>query len=223
MRSELRTNEAKLNALQSDVLSRRASRQAMLDQRRFAAIENIWAITLKYAIFRPAALAFTLLKLEAISKAAVINPGLREVVSLMKGGGHRDKFMEFSAESERPFLPESIWALFSAYSTVLFYAFIRLDVISMGIEESENFFSDDKVIALVKTVLPARAEYLDQSGIVGVAHLVDEMYQKLLAALKVALDGALSDQEGAEQSAAILRHVASISKSISDVEASGRA
>ena len=72
-------------------------------------------------------------------------------------------------------------------------------------------------------MLPARAEYLDQSGIVGVAHLVDEMYQKLLAALKVALDGALSDQEGVEQSAAILRHVASISKSISDVEASGRA
>lgn len=136
----------------------------------------------------------------------------------MKGGDLKEKLAEVSGDSERPFLSEEVWAIFAAYRSVLVFCYARIEVLAAGLEDSEQMFSNDKIVDLVKTVLPTHVAFLDQYGIVGVAHTVDTLQERLLVALRQSLSGIAMDKEGVEQAARILDLVGEVESALAQQE-----
>jgi hypothetical protein len=212
LKSDLRLKETSIAALQNNVLSGRANRQAMLEKRKIEAIDEIWAATLRLARFNMAALAAQTLKLDEIAEAAPKNPGLRDMIKVMSGGDLMKELAEVGGESERPFLSLKAWALFSAYKTTLMFFYLRMHMIATGLEGTNNLLKNDSLLNMVRTALPGYESYLEQYGLNGVPFLVDNLRDALLESLRASLDSSEADHENAAQTAKLLKLVEDVNK-----------
>jgi len=218
LRSDLRVKEGKISALQNNVLSGRAGRQAILDKRRIEAIERLWQAALQLGKFKGAAITLSMLKLDAVSKAVATESNVRQFLDATKGAAGIDELRAIRCETERLFVGEEVWSRYLAYQTVLSYCFMRLHALSMGVEDSERLFATEKVIALVKAVLPAQSAFIDDHGITGVSMLVDQLEMHLLEGLRHALDGREADAQDIVRTNAIIRLVHEADRAIEKAE-----
>jgi len=159
----------------------------------------------------------SLLKLDNVSARAVNEPKMREFLALANASEFEKQIAEIRAYEERPFVSDSVWALFSAYLAIIVSGYALLKMMEIGVENAPKMMNTEHVAALIKTVLPHQSEKVDRLGIGGGFYFLDEIETKLLAELKAMLDGAQHDSMTVNQSADILKHVAKVSGDFTNV------
>jgi hypothetical protein len=206
LQSELRTKEAQINALQTGALSGLVNRQSKMYEKQIEAIEQIWEAKSQLSKGVYLVNTMAIVKFDASSKESVKNPQMSAMFETIGGDLKITDFNLESAKKCRPFISDLAWAYYSAYQTIIFLAFTKMDVIRKGIDNPEQFFSFKGGDSLLKSVLPSYSELIEQD-VDGSHHayFLDEIEKLLLLELKNIQSGSKSDIENTQRAAAILK------------------
>lgn len=206
-RNELQLKENQMNALREGALAGRSHRQAIIAQRKIDALDTIWQKFKRLAALKFMSEMFAKLNLEEIEKKAPKDPKIRQFVDALSGNDPLETLKEISATNEQIYVPDIVWAIYSAYSSILTTCYIHMKALSLGVNEAGSFIKWDLVANLAKAVLPHQTEFIDKFGPSGLPHLLDEIEQLMVSEVRKALEGKDSDEEAIKQSAEIMQKV----------------
>jgi hypothetical protein len=202
LRNDLRAKEEKINALRQGALANAAKRREALDKRKLEAVDKLWSATIALGQLKIASKYMQVVNFEESAKAAPKDPKVRQLFELL--GKHIDisKIQPVTASTERPYLSNKAWALFSAYQAILLYAVFQMKLLEFG--EDKNILDHKNVGELVQAALPHQSSFLEQHGVSACHFLVDELEQKLLDELKANLNETAPSEEDIRNAAQIL-------------------
>jgi hypothetical protein len=202
-KSELRDNEAEIATLRNTVLAGSASRQALLDKRRFEAVEKVWTAVNDLAQLKYISSTMAILNFKAIAKEAT-DPRTQRFLSIIGAGAPGLDKIKNVARDERPFLPELAWAYFNAYTTILYASLGRYKVLSAGVDEPEKYLSFDALQKILKAALPHHTNWIDENDPGAYHYLLDEIESNILTELRKILEGKEADQATAARAKDIM-------------------
>lgn len=211
-KAALRTKEVELAALRDGILTGRAQRQALLDQRRVAAVDGLWKGFMALAPFFGISAYMAVIKFEAAAEEAARNPAIRDMFTTLQKAVAGDpdallKKLDAQAKEQQPFVSPLAWAYYSAYQSIVLHAFIRAKVLQIGLENPGQFFREEPIKKVLKAALPHQSEYIDMYGASGYHYLLEELEKNLLAELQRMLTGADQDAAGVAQATRIMEMV----------------
>jgi hypothetical protein len=124
-KSELRDREAEIAALRNAVLAGSAGRQALLDKRRFEAVEKVWIAVNDLAQLKGLSATMAILRYDAIARESG-DPKMQQFLSVIGAAAPTDfNKLKNVARDEQPFLTELAWAYFNAYRSILYMNLAR--------------------------------------------------------------------------------------------------
>ena len=124
------------------------------------------------------------------------------------------------ANSERPFVPESVWVLFSAYQGILLHSVMVIKMLALG--SAEYFKGGDTLKPKMLAALPELKDYIEKYGNSGYYHLLEILERKLLTALRKLLGGEDGDNLALVRSVEIRTAVEALVYGSTDIPASIR-
>jgi hypothetical protein len=195
-KSDLRDKEAEISTLRTNILSGSAARQALLDKRRFEAVEKVWANVNDLVQLKSFAALISVLNYKAIARE-VRDPKMQEFLGIMGSAAPDIRQLKNVAQDERPFLPELAWAYFTAYSTILYGVHARFMLLRTGMENPENLLSKEGMHKILKAALPHQSKFIDENEPEQYEYLLEEIESCLLAELRKILEGKEADQAAA--------------------------
>ena len=210
-KSDLRNKEDEISTLRNSVLSGSASRQALLDKRRFEAVEKVWTNVNDLSPLKAFAAQMSVLKYKAIAKETH-DPRMQQVLATIGSAAPDIEQLKSVARDERPFLPELAWAYFTAYRTVLYGVYGRFMILRTGLENPEQYLSKEGIQKILKTALPYRSEFIDEKEPEQYYVLLDEIENYLLMELRKILEGKDVDQASATRAREIMDAVNGVEK-----------
>lgn len=212
LRADIRRSEEELNALRSGALANLTVRQAELGRRRLQALEAVWSSVVDMGKLRWGVRMAQIMKFDALLEATKGTGSqalkLREFIGTVAGPSGDLKTLTdlVGADKERPFLPPLVWAVYSAYRTIMYWPPVVFAAIKAGAGK-EVISPPDEMMKMLKEVLPHQAAYIDQWRENSFAYLVDELEMKLLSLIKDAVEKPDDDREQIEQAENILKAV----------------
>jgi hypothetical protein len=183
VKSDLRDKEDEISTLRKSVLSGSAGRQALLDKRRFEAVEKVWTNVNELARLKGFSAMMALLNYKAVAKEAH-DPRMQQVLTVIDAGAPDVENLPNVAKNERPFLPELAWAYFTAYSTILYGIYARYMMLKTGLEDPEQFLSKEAAQKILKAALPHHSKFIDENEPEAYYYLVEELENLLLIELR---------------------------------------
>ncbi len=191
LKADLREKELALNALRASILSGSAGRQNLLDKRRFEAVEKVWTEVNELGQFLPLAKFMGTLNVKEIAAASGKSPDVQKFMDAVgKLGNPPDlKDWKSAARDERPFLTEHAWLLLSAYRAILFGCYTVFSILRTGVDEPLRFMNVDGVRPILREALPEFRKFIDDHGLETYHLLLEELQARLLAELRMMLDG----------------------------------
>jgi hypothetical protein len=207
-KADLRAKESEINLLRTTVLTGSAQRQALLDKRRFEAVEKIWTNVNDLASLKSLSMTMSFMKFEAISKEAD-DPRMQKVLAVFGASAPEPKDIKYLARDERPFVPDLTWAYFSAYTTILYSAYTRFNVLKIGMKDAHKYLTTEPIKKILKAALPHQTEFIEKYEPESYYHLLEELEEKLLKDLRDVLDGKTADQQAATRAKEIFAAVES--------------
>jgi len=192
-KSELRDREAEIAALRNTLLAGSGARQALLDKRRFDAVEKVWTSVNELAQLKVLASSMANLNFSEVAKR-INDPKIRDFVKAIGSVAPDLKSIKNPARDERPFLPELAWAYYQAYNAILHSSYAHYSVLNAGVPEPEKLLSTAATKKMLKAVLPHRSEFVDSQEPETYYYLLDEIEGLLLAELRNILEGRHADQ-----------------------------
>lgn len=211
-KSDLRAKELEIATLQTGALHGRASRKAMTDKRRLEAVDQLWLAVTKLSRMTQPAMTASMLKFDAVAEKAAKDQKMRDFLQMSGLDGFEEKMADVQIEELRIHLPDFVWALYSAYSTIIIGGYFELKILSMGLDNPGGLLSQDGAATLLKSVLPNRSDYIDSTGRSGHFHLLNEIKEKILSELKSIIDGSTDDHENVSRAAEIMKQVTTVSQ-----------
>lgn len=193
LKSELRNKEAEIAALRSSVLAGSAGRQALLDKRRFEAVEKVWTAVNDLAQLKALSASMAVLNFKAVAKEAS-NPKLQQFLTVIGAAAPDIQKLRNVARDERPFLPEIAWAYFSAYTAILYGQFARFNVLKVGLDDADRYLTNEATRKILIAALPHQAEFIEENEPETYHFLLEEIENLLLAELRKILEGKSADQ-----------------------------
>jgi hypothetical protein len=198
VRAEIRSSEAHLQAVRSTALAALTNSQTGLNERRFKAIEDLWAATMSYKAGSTVVKVVGKLKLDKLSKP---DASIQKLVSMFEpfqqafvtGGADAKK-----AESARPFVSPMAWALFTAYNSIVLQAVLQFNALKNG-DDPMKFVNTARTLELVKTALPEFAELLEEHREAAYPELLPDIEERLLSELRATAGGREWDQQNVER------------------------
>jgi len=106
------------------------------------------------------------------------------------------------------------WAYFSAFQTLLLVIYSQVKALEIGLIDSDKFIKIDHVQKMLKTILPHRALFIEQSDLTSYHFLIDELENCILNELTKMLDGEEVDQASIIRSAMIMKDLRSVNDSL---------
>jgi len=201
--SELRAKESEIDALRSSVLSGRAGREAMLDKRRFEAVEKVWKGIGEVNKAKIIGQLMAHLNMKAASKA-VRDPNFQRFLEAIGTAAPQPKDIVDPARDEEPFVPPLAWAYYSAYRTVLLGMLMQYHILKIGVGDTSDLLATEPIRQMLKEVLPHHAKFIDEHEPNSYVLLLDEIQKSLLTELRKILDGQEADQASTTRAAAIM-------------------
>jgi hypothetical protein len=192
-KSDLRDKEAEISTLRNTVLSGSASRQGLLDKRRFEAVEKVWDTVNDLARLKPLSGMMAVLNLKEVANE-VKDPRMQQVLKIIGAGVPDIQDLKNVAANEQPFLPELAWAYFAAYRTILIGNLFVYTILKTGVEESHKYFSYEGAKKILKVALPHQTKFIDEHEPETYYYLLEEIEACLLAELRKILEGKEVDQ-----------------------------
>lgn len=212
VRSDLKRYEEEVGSLRTGVLEGRAQRQAKVSSRRIDSLEELWGKFQRLGRFKFMATTYSMLKLDQVEKEIGVNDGLQEFIRTIMGDGFDQIIDKTNAGTERIYVPEIVWATYSAYSSIMFSIYAHMKALSLGIEDGSKLMDFEAVGKLAKAVLPHQSKFIDQYGSTGLPYLLEEIEKKMLEEVRSALLGTEDDQQALAQSKIIMERVNAVSK-----------
>lgn len=207
LRSDLRAKEAQIAALRDDALSGLSKRQAILSTRRIEALEKVWEKFNSLGNLKFGAMSFARLNVEEIEKLNAGDANIRKFVETLSVGDVVETMKGVQGANERLHLPDIVWAIYSAYKSIVVTCHVHMKALSAGILDASRLIKWDKVSELAKLVLPHQSNFIDQYGSAGLPHLLDEIEELMFKEIRQSLDGNEQDDEAIRRSAAIMQKV----------------
>lgn len=208
LKSELRTREAEISTLRESILTGRAQRQALLDQRRLDAVERLWTrVSTTLGAYKSIAVTLGTFKFDAVAKEATKNAKMRLLFTMLISHISEDDMKTGNMNAEQIYLSPLAWACFSAYQTILYVAYALAKVLSAGLDDPSKLITMSRLQDILKSVLPHRAEYIDSQPFTAYHHLLGEIEDHILAELKVMLEGREDTQAAISHAMEIMEQV----------------
>ncbi|MDB5733501.1 MAG: hypothetical protein JWN16_138 [Alphaproteobacteria bacterium] len=204
LRADLRAKEEKIATLRQNALSGASKRRESLDKRRQEAVDNLWADVTSLGRLKLASKYMETINFEESAKLVGGNANARRFFETIGKTINLEKMPRIEAAKERPFLSEKAWALYSAYSAILYYAVMQIKTLEIG-EDASKLLNHKNIDDLLRAALPHQAVNLEKFGTSFCHFCVDELEQALLKALKDDLEGNKASEEDMQNSAQILR------------------
>jgi hypothetical protein len=196
LKSAMAADQARMDALQRTVLSGLSSRNQELDKRRLQAIEKLWRAVVDMQPLRT-----------IIAEAA--KPGnagerMKQVANMIGSTIKADDYRyDISVDVERLYVPPTVWAEFVAYRQIVHYPAELLFLARQGVEA--NVLKDPSdLLALLKSLLPHAAGYVDQFGTSAIPHLIEQLTSSLLTKMVASLEQSDSDARSVRAATALL-------------------
>lgn len=218
LRSELKSKEAQIESLRSGAMSGLITRQEALYQRKLQAIDQIWGSVKELEKGKYLSSTLATLKFEACAKEPARNPKFREFIETISGNFDLTSMDMSGSKLARPFLTPLAWAYYSAYSSVITQAVAVMQILKIGVDDAEKFLNFENTNGLLKTVLPSRAEYINEHGMAVHHYLLDEIEQLLLMELKNIQDGHEDDKDNTKRAAAINKEVDKVANEVAEMQ-----
>jgi hypothetical protein len=99
-----------------------------------------------------------------------------------------------SAESARPYVTPMAWALYSAYTSIVWNAAITVKALRFGVPPS--ILDSEFPLNVVKAAMPDAELLLKEFGEAALPTLMTQVENRLLAELRASVEGRDSDAEG---------------------------
>lgn len=211
--AELRAKEVQMDALRSAALAGVASRRANLDERMISAVDQLWSAVQALAPAKAASADIAIINYDEAARVAETDPRAREVFHTMGGQLDPRELHSHEGQLARPFVSEMSWAIFSAYSSILSVAVLKMRMLSGGIN-IPNVIDEAKIQRLVLAALPHQKDFVTKHGPQAYHYLLDELEARLLTELRCVLRGVESDKETVEQAGEILRAADALADSL---------
>jgi len=205
-KSDLRDKEAEISTLRTNILSGSAGRQALLDKRRFEAVEKVWANVNDLTQLKIFASWMAVLNYKAIARE-VRDPRMQQVLQIIGSVAPDIGQIKNVARDERPFLPELAWAYFTAYRIILYGVHGRFMILRSGTEKPEEMLSKEGMQKILKAALPHQSKFIDANEPEQYHDLLEEIESYLLVELRKTLDGKEADQAAAVRAKEIIDEV----------------
>ncbi|WP_041344939.1 hypothetical protein [Nitrobacter winogradskyi] len=203
IRSQLREKEQEISTLRQTVLNGTANRQSLFDKRRFEAVEKVWASVNDYSKLLWVSSTIAIMKVEAVA-AEASDPKMQRVLAAMGQNPPDLKDLQ-DAKNERPFLSETAWAYYSAYTSILVGNYTVFKILQTGVSDPLRFINRDGNKEILKAALPHQVGYIEKYGAQGYHHLLGEIQSLLLAELINMLNGKETDRERVENARGLLK------------------
>jgi hypothetical protein len=203
LKADLQSKESEISALRAWVLSGSAGRQALLDKRRFEAVEKVWTTVNDLGQLHGLASMMTHLNIEEVSKEAH-DPRMQMVLKMIGATAPDQTRLKNVARDERPYLPELAWAYFSAYKSILYGSYMTYRILSSGGQDPARFLKRDANKEVLKAALPHQSKFIDENPPEIYYFLVEELQGLLLAELRKILEGKDADRDAVERAKSIM-------------------
>lgn len=206
LRSEIRQREKEIDLLRVKVLDGFQHWQSEMQSRRFEAVQCIWSAVINLAPLKTQSKILSRIHFDKAVEACEKDVQVRENFGLLVKDIDIDKSYRIALE-KRPFIDEYSWALFEAYSCILFDAFVRMKFLSGGLARADKMMNTDHTIKIIETVLPHQKDFLHQFKESAFDHLLEEIEQKLLGELRKIVSGSEEDERRLERAKKIMESV----------------
>lgn len=226
LKSELRSKEAQIAALRDGILSGRTQRQGLVDKRRLEAIDGLWAAFMTLTPFTLVSRMMVTINFDVAAREAHQYPNTQQFFRIISGGDQKEnlaKVAQNSGRSHQPFVSPLAWAYFSAYSTLVFGAYIRATVLEIGLKDVHKLIDDEPIKDLLKAALPHYSKFIDEQPVSAYHFLLDDLEKHLIAELQKMIRGDEQDQASVEQAARIMEMVEKAAKQAEQEVQSGAA
>lgn len=217
LRLEIQSRDAQIEALRSGALSGMAARQSLLAERKLKACEALWSATVNLAPLKTASAATQVLKLEEMVARSEGESHearkLQQFASMTyKSLGLEDYRYDPIPDRERPFVSPLTWSIFLAYRQVVSYPILMLATVKAGVGSGLIKSPPKDILELVKSVLPSMSDFVDKFGAEGLSHLVQQLEDRLIDAIRSELAGHVIDESAVAQAAEIVRRADAVSR-----------
>ena len=158
LKSDLRTKEAEIASLRDGALGGRATRVAIVDERRVEAIGRLWAAVTEMAPLKATAAQLGVIRFDKAATIASKNDNARDLFTAIGGKVIQEDPPGSKGDLERPFISPLGWALFTAYRTVLVSAWVRMKILTIGMDEPGKLFDLEPMRKMLTVALPRQAD-----------------------------------------------------------------
>jgi hypothetical protein len=206
LKSDLRDRETEIATLRNNVLSGAASRQALLEKRRFEAVEKVWTAVNDLGQLKGLASMMARLNFKAMANEAD-DPRMQQVLSMLAGFAPDIQKLRNVARDERPFLPEIAWAYFASYTTILYGTQARFMMLKTGVRGLDKYLTKEAAQNILKAALPHQSKFIEENEPETYYFLLEEIEANLLVELRRILEGKQADQAATAHAKEILEAV----------------
>ena len=203
-RTELRAKEGQIEALRGGALSGMVTRQTEQARRRMDAADKLWEAVNDYNKLSGAAMTKGVYNFDACSERIEKEPSLQQIFKMSADLLPDITELGKSAHAARPYLSDSTWALYQAYTSILMLAYSKMKVLAIGLD-GRKFFEFKKTDETLIAALPDLADYIRQNGHAGHHHLLDVLSNRILEELRRTIEGIEQDQESVRRAGAVLK------------------
>jgi hypothetical protein len=211
LRDELEASQKALESIKTASLSGAASRHQAIENKRIEAAQAIWNAVVDLSKLRYAAELAGSLELAEVAKRITNGDAkMRQFMDMIVQPIAIDKLPETDTARHRPFITESVWAAYSAYSTILHISLSRLKMAQVGMTDADDMLTVDALNKIIATALPQHEEFIKEHGVAGYHMLIDELENLVLSSIKNMLESKETDAALVERNVEILKAVNSV-------------
>jgi hypothetical protein len=222
---ELKKKSLEIESLRNVSLSGIVNSQAALIDKRIKSVETLWKGITNLSKLKASATVMKSLNVEEIEKSSNQRDEniqlFLNTVGRMAGDVSMENLPKDNPQEIRPFVSAYAWSLYSAYSAIVYRAFLQLELLKKGLDT--KILNNEHVIKLIEIVLPHQKPFIEKYGVNASYYLLDEIEELLLKELQSFLRGDIHDKENMERAHKILSQVNKIQEASADSSSSKKA
>ena len=207
LRASLDAKQKELDSLRDAAFNNVNSRAVALENRRLQAAEAIWTTVVELMSLRAAAETAGSLKLSKVAERVNSDPKMRQFMDTVTQSLAIDKLPGTEAVKHRPFVTESVWSSYAAYSSVLHLGAVRLKMAQLGIADADEMLRTEVSNKIISTALPHQADFIQTQGPSGYHLLIEELEELVLHEIKNMLEGKEADAATVKRNSDLLKAV----------------
>lgn len=200
---QMKTRESEIDALRQGALSGLASRQNEIFKKRLLAVEQLWGAVLSLSPGKYISHTMSLIKFDDALKITDKSESFKKFFEAFSSNVDPKAFKTIEAHKVRPFVSKMTWAYFSAYSSIVAVAYLRMQTLQFGM--GMDFTNKDSVLKLIRAALPHQEKLIIDHGFDAIHYLLDELEEKMLIEFDKVLQGTIDDKDSVERAAEIIK------------------